>query len=121
MEEVRLAFTTKLGFHILFEQKKSPLLPGSISKVTSKFVDALVTSPYFAMSELQELSALSYDLEREELKKRPNPKPLIEKIVVWFSKSQVRQNQLKEWLRSAPELFVSEILRSQNFSVMTKL
>lgn len=34
------------------------------------------------------------------------------------AQSQLRQSQLKEWLRAAPQLFVSDLLREQKFETL---
>jgi hypothetical protein len=110
-----LHFSAKLGFTVHFDGRNVPLACTSISKVTCKFVDALAASPYFAKPELQELQILSHSLERESLKRSPQSVLLVRQIAMWFAKSALRRSQLKEWLQSAPALFVSDLLRAQGF------
>lgn len=113
--EIQLRFDSRLGFQIFFEGKSFPLACIAVSKITCKFVDALISSPYFAKHELEEIRDLSHQLERELLKRKPQTESLVRSIELWFRKSALRQSQLKEWLSSAPHLFVSDLLRSQKF------
>jgi hypothetical protein len=113
--EIKLSYSVRAGFSIHYRESEWPLSPVSVSKLTSKFARTLSLSPYFAATELKQLSNLSLQLERELLKRSPVPAPIINQIKLWFQKSVLRQAQLKEWLKAAPYLFVSDILREQKF------
>ena len=49
------------------------------------------------------------------------PEPIVNNIKLWLHKSQLRQNQLKEWLQTAPQLFISDLLRDQKFELQQDL
>lgn len=120
MQKTKIAFSAKRGFEVLSSGNKSTLVCPSLSKITFKFADTLNKSPYFAAFELDELRQLSSILEREQLKKRPHYEPLVRAISEWFGKSHLRQTQIKEWLRTAPELFISDVIRSRDFNLLQK-
>jgi len=113
--EIKLSYNVRVGFRVHYRESHWPLSDASVSKITSKFARTLSLSPYFAATELKQLSNISLRLERELLKRSPVPAPIINHIKLWFRKSALRQTQLKEWLKAAPYLFVSDILREQKF------
>lgn len=115
--EVTLVFDPKLGFLARYYENSFPLAYRSIPVILYKFIDALVSSPYVAKNELTELSNYAHALERELIKKSPSFSEPVEKIYQWVLNSALRVNQLKDFLKSAPLLFVSDILRQQHFAL----
>lgn len=115
--EIRLCYSVRKGFLVEYRDMKTPLGNLGISKITSKFTKVLSASPYFAPQELKQLSMLAGRLERELLTRTPNTEPIVNNIKLWLQKSHLRQNQLKEWLQTAPQLFISDLLRDQKFEL----
>jgi len=115
--EIKLSYSARKGFSIEYRDMKTPLGNLGISKITSKFAQVLALSPYFAPQELKQLFVLARRLERELLSRTPKTEPIVNNIKLWLQKSQLRQNQLKEWLQTAPQLFISDLLRDQKFEL----
>lgn len=115
--EIKLSYSVRKGFSVEYRNMKTPLGNLGISKITSKFTQVLSMSPYFAPQELKQLSTLAVRLERELLNRTPKTEPIVNNIKLWLRKSQLRQNQLKEWLQTAPQLFISDLLRDQKFEL----